>query len=258
MGIKTREERSDRIKMEKSEIEVITKEVDIFAFQSGIFFSKANLLSPVAVYPETGFQSLETFLDGQKEYSQQWVSYAGPAGIGQYSLKHGPANIVARFNTHFRHPTKEEMSWDFEHYGEQVLGPIVNEVPKDEVEKYKGNTRIRVFGEDFYFTGPPRMIKSVFLTRVFPGEMPEDISRFIKEVDEASEIGEMIVSQGYQFFHAEKGRMLYLPFGKVEEFDSSKASLFGTVEIEDRIMTYYPMGDKSHPVDFTEAIINEK
>ncbi len=237
------------------DLEYITKELDVHAFKAGIFMSDANLFSPVAVYPIMRCQVLETFLEEQKKHPSLWMTYAGPAGIGQYSLKRKtPAGILARFDVHFRHPTKEEMQDDFQNFGEQVLGPPVAEVPENERAEYKCNATFNVRKEDHYFTGPARIIKSMFLTRVFTGEVPKDITPLIQEVDKAAETGEMITSQGYQFLHATDGKMIYLPFNKPEEFNPTKLVPFGHVEIKGRRMTYYPKGDRNHPIDFTQEM----
>lgn len=235
-------------------LKMITRKLDIHAFQAEIFMSDANLFSPVTIYARAP-QSLEEVFEEQKTHPSRWMSYAGPAGIGQYSLVRGkPAGILARFDAHFRGPAKHEMEADFEDFGEQVLGPAVEEVAENEREQYKGNGIFTFCGKDHYFTGPPRLVKSVFLSRVFSGNLPTDVSDLVKEVDEASETGEKIVTQGYQFLHSIDGKIKYLPFEKSEDYDPSKLVLFGTVEIEDGRMTYYPNGDKSHPIDFTETL----
>ncbi|MBI3334449.1 hypothetical protein HYZ97_03095 [Candidatus Pacearchaeota archaeon] len=235
---------------------MITRETEIHAFQAGIFMSDADVFSPVAIYPNRAdSQTLQDFFDEQQTHPSQWMSYAGPAGIGQYSLRRRkPAGVLARFDIHFRYPTDDEMQTDFQHFGEQVLGPTVKEVPKDEREKYKGNGVFRLWGKDHYFTGPPRLIKSVFLSRVFPADIPADVSDLVREVDEVAETGDMITSQGYQFLHSIDGKIMYLPFGKIEDFDTSKMKMFGTMEMDGKRLVYLPNGDRSHPIDFSQAM----
>jgi len=237
-----------------SRLTFITKETDVHAFHAGIFFSEADLISPVSIYPSVDFQTLENFHEESKAYPSQWMTYAGPAGIGQYSLKKGPAGALAKVEVHFRHPSTDEMKHDFNEFGEQVLGPPVKEVPEEEKQSYKNNAIFKLWGDDHYFMGPSRIVKSVFLTRIFPGDLPEDISRVVQEVDELSEKDEMIVPQGYQFLHAKEGKMHYMPLGKKEDYRPSKLDLLGFVEINNGSMTYYPKGDKNHPIDFTVAI----
>jgi len=235
---------------------IVTDELDIFEFQKSIFRLNADFFSPVGVYPKNlKFQSLQDFFEEQKIQPSQWMAYAGPAGIGQYSLKRGrPAGVLAKFDVHFRNPTEDEMQWDFQNFGEQVLGPAVVEVPANEREKYKNHKIFKVWKEDHYFTGPPKIVKSLFLSRVFSGDIPKDISDLVRQVDEAAETGEMITAQGYQFLHSTDGKMKYLPFGKTEEYNPSKLNAFGFVEIENGRMIYYPKEDKSHPIDYTNTI----
>ncbi len=235
---------------------VVTREVDIHSFQSGIFFSNADLFSPVSVRPiNFGFQSLKNFFEEQKTIPSQWSSYAGPAGIGQYSLREGiPAGVLARFDVYFRSPTKEEMEYDFNIFGEQVLGPSVKEASEEERKSYENNEMFKFWGENHYYLGPPRIVKGSFLTRVFQEGLPNDISELVAEVDSFSEDGNMISSQGYQFIHAESGRMQYLPFRKVEDYNTLKLKFFGLVELIGKKMYYYPNEDKSLSIDFTEAL----
>ena len=232
-----------------------TKELDVRSFQAGIFISDAALLSPVVIYPSSAVQSLDDYLREQKEHPRQWMSYAGPAGVGQYSLKrHEPAGLLARFDVHFRYPTDDEMRSDIQWYGEQVLGPCVQEISEDERQRYANNAIVRIVGDDHFFVGPPRIIKSVFLTRVFANDLPEDITPLLNDVDEAAERGPLITFQGYQFIHAVDGRMKYVAFWQARDYDTSKLKLFGTVEIKGRKMTYFPGVDKKTPTDFSVAL----
>ncbi|MBS3134593.1 hypothetical protein J4214_05165 [Candidatus Woesearchaeota archaeon] len=182
------------------------------------------------------------------------MSYVGPAGIGQYSLKKGSAGILARLDIYFRQASPREMRVDFENFGEQVVGPAVKDIHEEEKEKYKDNEIFMIFGRDHYFIGPPRIIKSLFLTRVFPGEVPTDISSLVKEVDEHAETGERVIFQHYQFLHATEGKIRYLSFRKIEDYNPSKLSLYGLIKIADRKMTYYPNSNPNKPIDFTSAL----
>ncbi len=236
---------------------IITRELEVLPFQNGIFMSDADLLSLVAVYSHGGHQTLQNATEEQRIQPSRWMSYAGPAGIGQYSLRRGkPAGVLARFDAHFRHTTTDEMTDDFNNFGEQVLGPEVCEVAEADRVKYKNNGLFYPFGNDeqFYFVGPPRLIKSVFISRVFLGDIPDDVSELVSEVDAAAETGEMITSQGYQFLHSRGGRIQYLAFGKDGGYDKSKLRLFGTIEMSDRLMLFYPNGDRRQPIDFTSTI----
>jgi hypothetical protein len=97
----------------------------LLAFQAGIFMSDADVFSRVTIYTSKYFQSMENSFD-EPSHPSQWMTYAGPGGIGQYSLRRGkPAGVLARFDVHFRHPTDGEMQMDFQQLGDQVLGPAV-------------------------------------------------------------------------------------------------------------------------------------
>ena len=231
----------------------VTKELDTHTFQAGIFMSNANLFSPVAVYSANNkCQTLEEVFEEIERHADQWATYAGVAGVAQYSLKRDePAGVLARFDIYFRLPTEVEMYIDFQNFGDQVIGPPVEEVPEESRKKYKHSAIFNPWGKKYYFAGPPRLVKSVFLSRVFSGPLPEDISSLLEEVDVVAETGETIISQGYQFFHATKGNLKYLPFAKKEDYDVSKLKPHGCVCISgDNKMFYFPDAD-SEPVDFT-------
>jgi hypothetical protein len=235
---------------------MIAGEIDIHAFQAGIFLSDADLFSPVVIYSGVfKNQFLEDFDAEIKTHPSKWMAYAGPAGIGQYSLKRGkPAGVLAKWITHFRTPTAEEKHHDFEFFGEQVMGPKVDEASKKEIEENKHNSIFKVFGENYYFTGPPRILKSIFHTRVFPGEIPKDIFDLVRQVDESAKTDEMNVFQCYQFLHATDGKMLYLPFGDPKDYNPDNLDFYGAVEISNGEMNFYPRGDRENPIDFTETI----
>ena len=235
------------------EIEFITKETDIHAFQAGIFISDAELLSPVAIYPRSGYQRPWEMTEELSHAASAWASYAGPAGICQFSVKNKkPAIAVARFNAYFRQPYQEEIAEDFHELGDQVVGPSLEKASEEDKKRPTG----MLFGKPHIYMGPERAEKAVFVTRVVKGEMPDVIYEYIKEVDEASEDGDMIVSQGYQVFFAKDGRLLYCALSpkEPEKYDSGSMRHYGDIDITDGRMTWYPKGDRSNPVDFTETI----
>ncbi len=237
-----------------------TKEIELEAFHRGIFITNASVLSPVVMSEEDAgeLQSLEQFYDLQSNFSEHlrdWVSYVGPGGIGQYSLiKNTQVNVLGRWDIYFRHPTLEEIEHDLNHYGDQVFGPNVLEVSRAENKSYRGHT-IFGLGEDYhYFTGPPRLRKSIITTKVFPGDLPEDLTSHLQQLEKIVKTDNLVVFQTYQFLHADKGSLLYSAFNKPEDYDSSKLNKMGSVEIEitdsNRAMTFYAGSDRSHPIDF--------
>jgi hypothetical protein len=236
-------------------------EVDIPTFQGSIFMSGADMFAPVAI-AENRIHYLREAFELQTEHPRTWVSYAGPAGVGQYSLKNGPAGVLARHDIHFRIPMPDEMECDFDHFGEQVLGPAVDEVPEAERGKWKHNGIFKFFGEPHYYMGPPRIEKTLFLTRVFPGELPNSLEPLLDEINEVK-VEEPVVTQAYQFLHASGGTMKYAAFENPANYDSSKLTSFGSVKMlkarvpieGDERLVFYPKNDRSHPIDFSGAIV---
>ncbi|MDD2823490.1 MAG: hypothetical protein PHQ59_05430 [Candidatus Daviesbacteria bacterium] len=235
-----------------------TKEVDIQAFQAAIFTSDADLISPVVIEEREGpyiIQTLPDFFAAMKRHPNWWSSYAGPAGIGQYSLITGkPAGVLARVDAHFRTPSDREIREDFQQFGEQVMGPAVSEVPRAQKDQYKNASVFQCFGESYYFSGPPRLNRTTFLSRVFPGMLPSDISGLVKDIESISEDGEMIVNQGYHLFHAVDGKISYLPFREVIDYDPIKLTEFGRMSMVWDKLLFYP-SNTNKPVDFTPNIL---
>lgn len=240
-----------------------TKEVNIHDFQKEIFFANADLISPVVIQEQEKKDQyvLQTLTDVSKEmkrHSNWWSSYAGPAGIGQYSLTTGkPAGVLARVDSYFRTPSEREMKEDFQNFREQVIGPVVSEVPVEQKEQYENVGVFQCFDENFYFSGPPRLNKTVFLSRVFPGILPSDISKLINDIEGISESGKMIVTQGYRLFHAIDGKMSYLPFKEIAGYDPKKLTEFGQMRMERKRLLFYPT-DTDEPVDFTQDLQESK
>lgn len=233
---------------------MIVEEMDPVAFQAGIFMSKASVLGPVAVYAPEGHQGLRHYFEIQKEQPSSLIGWVGPAGVGQYSLKHGPAGVLGRLDIHFRFPTSEEMHTDFDGFGDQVVGPRVDEVPEDEREKYDGNAIFQLWGEDHYFIGPPRIVKSVLLSRVFAGDKPNDISELVDDIEKIAETDTLVVPQSYHLIHAIDGLLTCTAFPDLESYDGSKVRPYGFVKTADGTLTYYPGEDESTAVDFSVAL----
>ena len=232
-----------------------TGEVDVHAFQASIFMWGAHILSPV-VPPDkpATYQTLEYQLNKTGELIQKgirdWSAYAGAAGITQYSLVKGSAGVLGRANTRFRWAESKEVSADLNGFGDQVIGPPVAEAD----EELKKRPHFSLLGKPHIYTGPERLVKISIVSRAFPGELPEDITDLIREVDEASENDPMATSQGYYLFHAENGVLRHQAFGKPEKFDPKKMLLHGRLERTDKTMTWLPEGS-SQRIDFTGAMM---
>lgn len=226
----------------------ITKEIEVGPFKAGILISEADLLSPVVVHAEKTHQRPWDVDEQITKALSAWAAYAGPAGIGQFSLGNNQ-NIIAlgRVNTYFRKPLEEEIKEDIDTLGEQVLD---ESKPEDEGKAYiitKG------WMKGLKYTGPERLVKTVILTRVKRAQ-PYDISDLLTDVDRDSEKGEMIVTQGYHLLSAQKGTIFYTAFMEREKYDRNKLELFGQVEIKDKKMIWLPKGDKKNPIDYTPEL----
>ena len=242
----------------------ITCEVDPLTFTSGIFMSSADLISPVSIQAEPTYpQSLQEALKAPEDHPGRWSSCAAVAGIAQNSLRNKPAGVLARFDIHYRNADTDEMNYDFQNFGEQVMGPRVSEVPEGERDKWENNNIFNPFGDQdaFYFIGPPRVVKSMFLTRVFPGELPESLDSLVADLKAIQKSNEdpMVTPQCYQFFHATDGKLLYSPFvlSKTNEYNPTQLNPHGHVEISDQRMTYFTGDDRRPGIDFTENLYRE-
>ena len=204
-------------------------------------------------------------IDDMKAALSQWCAAASTQGTALYSLKNNvPAGVLGKFDIEFRLPGDDEARGDFEHYGEQVILKTWKEATEEE---QKHGRSLYALGEYFLYTGPMRFRKFIFTSRIFQGELPEDITQAIYEVDNqpfpypAERDFENFVRsytvqhQAYHFFHSEKGRIMYCAFRKPEDYSPSKMKLFGEIEIKDKKLIFYPDGDRSMPKDFGEVPI---
>jgi len=202
-------------------------------------------------------------IEDMKSALSSWCAYASTQGIAVYSLKRNvPAGVLGKFEIEFRLAEDNEARMDFEHFGEQVILKTWKEATEEEQNHGRS---LYVLGEYFLYTGPLRIRNLIFTSRVFQGELPEDISQAVYEVDKQPfpyptigdfdnfEKSEMIVNQGYHFFHSEKGRIMYSAFRKPEDYDPNRMKTFGDIEIKDKKLIFYPNGDKSMPKDFGDV-----
>jgi hypothetical protein len=202
-------------------------------------------------------------IEDMKSALSSWCAYASTQGTALYSLKNNvPAGILGKFDIEFRLAGDDEARGDFEHFGEQVILKTWKEATEEE---QKHGRSLYVLGEYFLYTGPLRFRKFIFTSRIFQGSLPEDLTQAIYEVDNqpfpypiesnfANFVRSgMVQHQGYQFFHAEKGRIMYSAFLKPEQYDTKKMKLFGDIEIKDKRLIFYPNGDRGMPKDFGDS-----
>ncbi len=245
-----------------------TREIGIHELKAGIFLTDASLFSPVVIdfesdtnIPHNGFQTLNhTFKGGfnetrMKEALSLWGSYAGVAGVAQYSLsRKSPAFALARFDINFRDPTIEEMSWDVNNFGEQVIGKEYN--PSD--LKMRGENRLLVWGSEFVYTGPKRFDRFVFNTVVRKGSLPSshgDLAELLAKIEEESPKDKLIAPQCFQFYHANNGKLVYSSLGLDQKYSPQELRDYGILEFKNQRLIYN-LGKGSEPIDFTQERVD--
>ena len=255
----------------------VTDFINIDTLKAGIFSSEASLFSPVEIRlegeayassPHEGFQTLSDCCEGGANETQlkkalsAWASYAGVAGVGQYSIiKKKPAMALARFDILFRQPSSEEMKWDFEHFGEQVMG---EEIKKG--DKRLETEAILTFGGDgenrnvnpsrYLYRGMPRFSAFIFNTIVKEGEIPNSIGSLVKEIEKSSAKAKNLVAQAYHFYYASDGKLSYFAFRDGKEYSKDKLMPHGELKIVDKKLIYFPKGLDGPQTDFTQELVN--
>lgn len=234
---------------------ILSEDISPEDFREGFHLLRSGQLGAVTVNAPF-YQTLEESVMGKtvSNLASRWMSNIGIGGIGQYSLNHGPANFIARFDLHFRPPTEEEKQEDFREYGEQVLGPTVNDVKGTRLRDYLGCPLIRFLGEDHFFLGPMRIEKARFITDIFTGPLPQTADETTYALTRLSEASPLITFNGHHVGRAENGCLKYGVFREAEDFSKLEMKDYGCVTLEDerRKLMYYP--PSGHPVDFTPML----
>jgi hypothetical protein len=257
----------------------------IDTFHSGLALPFGNFFAPIVIelnsdeYPTingtANYQSLSDCLEYRDEPSKmtrvikrtlsEFMSTAGPAGVGQHSLipELGSAAILARFDIRFRDATQGEMLADLDYWGEQVMGPEVGkEESNKEKETFKDNPKMKALGSEFYYTGMPRLVNFVFQTRFVRGFHPtrENLERIAGEIGRHAIKKEGLIPQGYQFILGENGWLHYSPFDsdkdgklKIEQY---KSNPYGSVSLTNGKLFYFP--PNGSPKDFSRMIFRGK
>ncbi len=242
-----------------------TNEINLEAFKAGIFLSRASVCSSVVVsYTELsrdplGFQTLEDTCEGgrnilfMKEALQQFGSFVGVAGAGQYSLMNGNSvGAFARFDIRFRHPMYEEMERDLQNYGDQVVGPLVDEAG----EEYKNNASFDLLGKRHVFLGPLRISDFVFNTCVFEGPKLQCLNEVIARIENNSGKDPLQTPQAYHYFHAKGGDIEYTAFGSPERYDLNAMRKHGNVYKNNDSLWFIPHESfEEKVVDFTSMLV---
>jgi hypothetical protein len=230
---------------------IITEEIDVHDFQQWILKSDAELLAPVAIYPDKQKQMPENAPEQLGRASAIWEAFTGPAGIGQFSLeKQGPVLAVARFNVYYRQPNQEESIEDIKEGRYSISGDSLEKVSLSGVDlstnKFLRQPKIRYRNL--------RVKKVVLATRVTKN-VCSDIQRCIEELDHVSETSDLIESTGNPVFFARQGNLQYCALSnRKQEYDSSLLSWYGDVEIVDDKLMFYSRGDRDFSQDFTRIM----
>ena len=218
-----------------------------------LFSANGNLEFSLDISYEYGnFQTLQQSCETGKRHPQLWMTYAGIAGVAQYSLRHGQLNLVSVWDVYTRLPTEEEMNRDVATFGEQVFGNPISQISPDEPRR----PHVFALGEYRIYTRPDRIIASSFITHAFTGNAPQDISDITKKLDPTHTGFSNIVRQrGYHVVNAENGRINYKAFANASDYSQTKLELFGTLEIKEGRMIYNTNQKGVQSIDFTDLMI---
>jgi len=179
--------------------------IDAHTFNVGIFMSLGDILAPVYVDVERAeSQSLLRILNEKHHIlaDKTFFPWAAIAGVGQYSLRGTPRGFLAKRFCQVRNASLDEMSADAEYWGDQVLGPFDSEAGPE----WDENQRFDYRNHRVVYSGPQRLVRTVFATRTFTGEIPEDLTELREAIDTLQFPYECeLVPQDYTLFHAENG-----------------------------------------------------
>ena len=247
---------------------MITRPIDdVHVFKTGIFMSGASLFTPLVFNrdnypPKCSFQRLEDCMIGgsNEQYLKQalsdWGTYAGPAGVGQYSLvRNHEAGALARFDIQFRSPTPEEIETDLNVFGDQMFGP-----PEVEVQNTLSGTCQTSFefaGERYIYAGPPRVVSCTFNTRIFQGQLPSTLDVLAEDVERNAQRNSSIITQAWYLYHATEGRLQHAAFKNADKYSRSLPRPHGHVTRSEHKLTYYLNSKQEHCIDLSAELVSE-
>jgi len=211
---------------------IAISELTLWDLPPRIFASEGKLLALVKAYSQQRSHSIvHGGLDAVQELTNNWVSYAVAAGIGQYSARTGTSLVVlGEVLAHLSYATGDELTVDEIYLGEQI--------------------------EDTYCQ-PTKVREASIPTRVFPASgFPDDLGDLLVELEDIHPEGEDIVSQAYHVFFAENGRLAALSFRTPDEYNPANAIPLGKTTFEGvrpQRLVFTAEGDRRS--DFTEALV---
>lgn len=181
----------------------------------------------------------------------------GPSVSGQFSLRRKCQRVlVGRIGINYRPANQFEADEDYDMFGDQVVGDKITGDPKE-----KGHAVLSLWGTEFMFAGPMRFKSLACPLICEEGGLPtmDQIAKLIPELDREA-ANERFIPGGQQILacyfalHAANGQMLLAPFKKVEEYDPQKAKNIGEMELQKDQLVFYPEGDRSAPIGYTEHL----
>lgn len=224
-----------------------------------IFKHGPDLLVPVIFEPQMcGAENLRDLageLELQGKMLNMFVSVIAVQVLGQYSMHRAPFWTLVRMDGYFREAMPEEVTHDFQNFGEQVMGEKITNVNKDG----KHRATVYFFGDLYEYTGPARTEKIITVLRSAPG-IPnrETIIEFARQVDESSLPAENEQEKSHPLYYlitADKGNVMIGRFAKVDDISAERLQYLGKMEIQGEKMFFFPEGDRDNPIDFTEGML---
>lgn len=240
----------------------ISTEVSAEDFLTAYFRMQGILRCCFTVYPyhiglqEHG-QALRELGDLDRKLLQLCWGLFGPSVAGQFSLQRKCQRLmVGRIDINYRPANQFEADEDYEMFGDQVVGDKITGAPKE-----KGHATLSLWGTRYMFRGPMRFEKLVCPLICEESGLPtaDQTMKLVPELDQEA-ANEMIlpgcqkILACYFVLYADGGQMLLMPFKKVEEYDPKKAKNIGEVEEGFGQLIFYPEGDRTAGIDYTEHL----
>jgi len=189
-------------------METFTREIEICEFTSLIPQYNADMLAPVRIYPRRLL-----LREQMPEVEGVWLEGTETA-LKSYSMTRGPAGALGLFIAHYGNPTDEQR------------GAYVDDV-REQLEEH-ASAGLGTFDElalDLRGRIGRTLHKAVFVSRVFPGELPQVVFSYATDTKSHAESGELVLPQRYHLVHAANGEVQYFAFSIPEEYDPESPGL---------------------------------
>jgi hypothetical protein len=240
----------------------ISTEVLAEDFLKTYFCLKGILKCNFTVYPyhiglpEHG-QALRELGDLGRKLLQLCWGIFGPSVSGQFSLRRKCQRfMVGRIDINYRPANQFEADEDYQMFGDQVVGGKIVGDPKE-----KGHAVLSLWGTKHMFSGPMRLEKLTCPLVCDDGGLPtaNQVTKLLPELDQEATREDIL--PGCQrvlacrfALHAAEGQMFLAPFNKPQEYNPEKAINIGEVEEGFGQLLFYPEGDRTAGIDYTEHL----